>query len=252
MLRMQHSGYTTTHFRGQVLDSALKAYEKIKTANDSNVKPMYRSKEWKSNERQREKRRKKSNWYKNKKGNTYKSVLFVPATPNSELKKIYEEEVKQSGLGIKIVERAGVQVKNLLQKSYPFQHIPCEDECFVCETNDGKINCRKANVTYELECKECGFKYIGETHRTIKIRANEHLQQFKNKDKDSVMMRHLTEKHDGQPTSWKVNLTGQYADTLTRQLSEAIKIKRADPENMINNRMEFNHNLLSTISISRT
>ena len=79
MLRMQHSGYTT-HFRGQVLDSALKAYEKIKTANDSNVKPMYRSKEWKSNERQREKRRKKSNWCKNqnKKGNKYKSVLLVP------------------------------------------------------------------------------------------------------------------------------------------------------------------------------
>ena len=65
------------------------------------------------------------------------------------------------------------------------------------------------------------------------------------------MMRHLTEKHDGQPTSWKVNLTGQYADALTRQLSEAIKIKRADPENTINNRMEFNQNLLSTISISR-
>ncbi len=47
-------------------------------------KPMYRTRTWRKIERMREKRKKREGWYR--KGG-YDSVIFVPATPGSELKR---------------------------------------------------------------------------------------------------------------------------------------------------------------------
>ena len=74
MMRMQYSGYDK-NFRTQVLKSGLNAYENIKTKDQTGEQPMYRSKEWKRNERKKKKRQKKNDWFK--KGG-YKSVLFIP------------------------------------------------------------------------------------------------------------------------------------------------------------------------------
>ena len=76
------------------------------------VKPMYRPKEWRQNERRKEKEEKRRSWYR--KGN-YFSVIFVPATPESSLKRSLDEDVKKSGLRIRIVEKSGMGVKRLVQ-----------------------------------------------------------------------------------------------------------------------------------------
>ena len=57
-------------------------------------------------------------------------------------------------------------VKQVLQKSYPFKKAKCEDNCFVC-MSEGSGNCRKSNVSYEIVCDRVGCKdvYIGETSR---------------------------------------------------------------------------------------
>ena len=58
--------------------------------------------------------------------------MFIPATPNSELAKQMEEEVKSSNLKIKIVERPGIKVKRLLQKNDPNKSGVCGDNgCFL-------------------------------------------------------------------------------------------------------------------------
>ena len=67
--------------------------------------------------------RKRSNWYK-KGGN--EAVIFIPATKNSQLQRRYQKEIKRQGFKIKVVEKAGVAIKKLLQRSDPFKSRKCE------------------------------------------------------------------------------------------------------------------------------
>jgi len=82
---------------------------------------------------------KKSSWYK-RGGNEV--VIFVPATPNLQLQKKYRKEVKREGFKIKVVEKAGIAIKRLLQKSDLFilrqcereeRKGPCNRESVICE-----------------------------------------------------------------------------------------------------------------------
>ena len=99
-------------------------------------RPLYRPKGWNREERVKEMRSKKDDWYKR---GGYESVVFVPATPKSALQKIYREALSGSGLRVRVVERAGHTVKNFLQRSNPFQTPTCgkKEDCFVC-SQEGK------------------------------------------------------------------------------------------------------------------
>ncbi len=119
MKRMQASGYDEA-FRLQVLKSAHQAYTKI--CGDEG-KPTHRSKAENTPMRRSETKKKRRNWYR--KGG-YESVLFLPATPRSELKKLVEEEIGRTNCKIKVVERSGKKVKRLLQKNDPFHRQRCE------------------------------------------------------------------------------------------------------------------------------
>ena len=78
----------TKKFRIEVL-SALKAYESIQKLDASGESPMYRSREWRRQHSSREKWQKQDKWYK--KGG-YESVIFIAATPNSTLKRQYNNK----------------------------------------------------------------------------------------------------------------------------------------------------------------
>ena len=82
VLRMQYSGYSK-RFRYEVVDSALKAYKMRNEADQGGERPLHRPKEWRKDEREQEKVRNKNDWYK-RGGN--EAVIFVPATPNSQLR----------------------------------------------------------------------------------------------------------------------------------------------------------------------
>ena len=97
MRRMQYSGYCE-EMRYRVLSAALRKYDQ-KVSNGILVNS---SQEEKSNAEKME-------WYK---GNgKYDSVLFVEATPKSQLKKAVEKVMRRQGVKIRVVERVGTTVK---------------------------------------------------------------------------------------------------------------------------------------------
>ena len=98
----------------QVLKAAFKAFEMMKEEDRRGRKPMYRKREWKRNERRREKIRKSKNW--NKKGGK-ESVLFVTATPESELKNKLQKEIEKSTFKIKVVEKSGIKVRGCCKRT---------------------------------------------------------------------------------------------------------------------------------------
>ena len=142
--------------------SAILAYIRIKGKVERGERPLYRQKQWKQNEKTKEKRGRKEDWYKQRNKNKekeFKSVLFVQPTEGSILKKKYEEVIEKSECNVKVVERAGTSVKKQLQKSYPFSQEKCDDKCFVW-VSSGKGKCRRVNVNYEIECIREVCEYV--------------------------------------------------------------------------------------------
>ena len=96
---------------------------------------------------------------------------------------------------IKVIECAGTKMKDILQRSYPFKKEKCStDDCFVCMSN-GKGNCRRENVTYEIKCNKCQYIYIGETSRNGYTRGREHLSALRKRDRESALYKHLVSEH---------------------------------------------------------
>ena len=108
MQLLKNSGYNQK-FRSELLKSGLNGYNKILKAERDGVRPVYRPRGWNETARWLAKRRKKNNWL----GPFWKSCIFVPPTPGSELKKLMqskEEEMRAGGretYPIKIIETAG-------------------------------------------------------------------------------------------------------------------------------------------------
>ena len=181
-------------FRYEILKSAIDAYNKIKEKDTNKEKPMYRNKNWKKNERRKVKLDKRKTWYE--KGG-YEAVVFVPATPKSKLAKSYTAKIKESGVKIKVVERAGNKIKNILQVNDPLSDKKCkkEDNCLVCNTEKG--SCRASSINYSIKCtdRKCEHIYHGHSSKNGYSRGKEHSEDLKMKREKSVMWKHCKEKH---------------------------------------------------------
>ena len=137
MKKMQFSGYSQP-FRYTVVNSAINAMKIIREKESLGIRPIYRPKEWRRVEREKEKVEKRRTWYKS---GGFDSVLFVPSTPESKLKNLYQREIMKSGFRVKVVETASASLKSRLQTSNPFKPRRCgRIDCFVC-TTEGEGNC---------------------------------------------------------------------------------------------------------------
>ena len=91
-----------------------------------------------------------------------RGVFFVPHTENSELAKRIRERLKffeeLSNIRVKIVERTGEKIENILHNSNPWESVNCNrEDCMFCGCGDEKMTgkCKKRNVVYETECLIC-------------------------------------------------------------------------------------------------
>ena len=209
MLKLKRSGYPK-NYRIEILDSALKAFEKMLKDDQEGIKPLFRSRDWNIEERKVEKKNKKLNWYKNTNGKemNYKSVMFVPVTRGSvlakKLKQREEEINKYSNERIKFVESGGVKMKDFLVNKNPFPEQKCEEvKCLVCksETNENlKLPCNTNTVGYRLGCKTCSDRgidqgYEGESGRSARVRGMEHFNAFLKDKPDNVLFKHKHMEH---------------------------------------------------------
>ena len=229
--RMQYSGYTKDE-RLQVYKRAKGRYLKMLQEHQDSKTPLYRSKHWKKDERYDEKLRKKREWYKQ---GGFDSVMFVDATPGGELMKTFETIIREVKLPIRIVERSGNSMKEMVVRSNPFKREICR--CEICQLNGkGEVNCKTRELVYELTCagmkngKVCGEKYIGETSRSLDERIGEHIGDLKGKKDKSVIWRHFKEEHEEEEQRYQLKVvTTAPGDPLLRQLMEAILIEEKKP-----------------------
>ena len=245
MMRIQYSGYEQ-EFRYEVLSSALNAYDKLRQSEARGERPLYRPKEWNAEEREEARELKKRNWYKR---GGYETVVFVPATPNSQLRKRYEKVIERTGIKMRVVEQSGVSLKRTLQRSDPAKNQTCwHPECLVCSTG-GKGPCDVVGINYDIECVECAesidvgrqVKYTGESSRTAYSRGKEHLDDLDKKREKSRMWKHCKSKHAERVPDFRMHVKGIYSrDAMLRQITEAVRINNAPAGSLMNDKTEWN------------
>ena len=93
------------------------------------------------------------------------SVMFVPYTVGGELarrlKEVENHLGEQTGVKIKIVEKVGNKLVDMLHQSDPWQGTDCQREhCLPCRTKaktekDLRKDCTRRSVVYETWCLNC-------------------------------------------------------------------------------------------------
>ena len=155
-----------------------------------------------------------------------------------------EAEVNKD-MKFKIVESGGRTVKSLLQRSNPTALAGCTDEvCIACRGGGRGSggNCRRNNVTYEIECGLCQGAdrsvYVGESARNLYTRGIEHSKKYEGGKTDSFLYKHQQDKHQGGEALYSAKVTGTYKDCLSRQVAEGVEMRRCT-SNLMNTKSEW-------------
>ena len=208
------------------------------------------------------------------------SVMFVPYTRGGELAKrlrTAEEELgRQTGIKIKVVEKTGTRLVDLLHKSDPWQGQDCQRPgCLIgtTKTKTGKglsQDCTKRNIVYETWCRKCEkmeekkildtieeeeeqkkamkkirlFKYVGESSRSAYERGLEHARDLEELKKDSHMLKHYFSMHEGEKVEdmdFGMRIVKAHKTAFNRQISESVIIQTEKKQHVIlNSKSEYN------------
>ena len=105
-------------------------------------------------------------------------------------------------------------------------------------------------MTYEVECKECGAVYIGETARNAHTRGLEHQTCVTKKDLKSPLYAHCVEAYEGRQVAFSMKVTGIFGgDALKRQISEGVNIQTTPADKLLNRKDEWRHAILPQTQI---
>ena len=70
-------------------------------------------------------------------------------------------------------------------------------------------------------------KYIGETSRNLFTRSQEHVARYRGGRMTSFMVKHQRKEHQGAEARYRAKVTSSTRDCLTRQVREAVLIRRS-------------------------
>ena len=202
------------------------------------------------------------------------SVIFIPHTANSSLRKKLQESddemTRVLGMGrAKFIEEAGMKLSSMLVVKDPWFQLNggCgRRTCYPCISSKGKgLSCRSESICYQIVCKLCQKNdekktiYIGETSRSGYERILEHMTMFKLKkegdpeknQQNSVFWGHSRDSHQGtmKTYDWEIKLVSSHKSALNRQVTEATRISREKKADLFNSKQEFGSNNLAEIEL---
>ena len=213
------------------------------------------------------------------KKNDIKGVINCPCTPGGELAKRLrtgEEELRgPTGYVVKVVEKVGTKIIDMVHKTNPWRGEDClRGGCLHCKTKTktGKLTsqcCKKRNVVYETWCISCEeeaikeieeqgddekvkrkkldniqkYKYIGESCRSTFERGFEHAHDLEQLNPKSHMLRHCIEQHQGVPLEkmdFGIKVVQYTRTSFERQILESVKIQENRNHHILNSKSEYN------------
>ena len=196
------------------------------------------------------------------------------------LERLREVEAEMAGLTgyrIKLVEKNGVKLENLLVKRDPYVGWACgRQDCTCCKAKprrNQKDNCNKQNVLYVARCDLCQEEaicqedsedgedagpyrvgeYVGESCKSIYTRSKKHVDSYRLLDPRSFMLRHHMGDHKQTllgGVSFTFSIKGHFTTAFRRQIAEAVAIKQSvadDKVKNLNSKLEYNRCLIPDV-----
>ena len=166
-----------------------------------------------------------------------------------------------TGYRIKVVEKGGTKLVDLLHKAKPWAGQDCgRARCMLCETKkkEGKKNsqdCIKRNCVYETYCMTCTQRQdketnakihlCGETNRSVYERGMEHQNDIPACKTSSHMLRHLLMVHEDEEEEcdkieFGMRLIRSTRTAFERQILESVTIQKSRNHNIMNNKAKYN------------
>ena len=163
--------------------------------------------------------------------NDYKDSYLMRIPYVSEpFTRIVRKHVRDSNINIKVVVKAGKNIKKSVQSS------PSICKCQPCINN---FPCTSRDMVYQATCKICKESYVGATGRTGDQRFKEHAASVRRENEATSIGKHILEKHsltqmDADNTKdinnyYKFKILKYCKDTMETFLSEDILIKSKNP-----------------------
>ena len=157
------------------------------------------------------------------------------------------------------MEDCGRKIKDMVVNKNPFPNIKCEEKkkCLLCNSDSSsKIPCNSNNVGYRLVCETCKERglqkvYEGKSARSTRIRATEHMREFKNKKETSALFKHKQTEHEAEDMKFSMEITRKFKDPLSRQANEAVRISSRATNELLNSKNEFNHPPIARTTLER-
>ena len=158
---------------------------------------------------------------------------------------------------VKMVERTGRRLKEILMRSDPWEKEPCgRPQCTTCQQDPRGGNCTRQGVLYKTTCLKCksmgrDSNYIGESGRSLQERIEEHMQDAQGKSTTSHMETHRSEEHPEAEDSsllFRADLISTAPSALVRMVREAVLIREYGGDNLLNDVLEYNRCLLPEIT----
>ena len=88
--------------------------------------------------------------------------------------------------------------------------------------------------------------YLGESARNLYTRGAEHMGNYRTGNKKSFMKKHQDSEHQGQVGDYTAKVTARTRDCLTRQVREAVLIRRCQVP-VLNSKTEWHQPALYRI-----
>ena len=259
--KMMISGYSE-QFRLEVIQSAVRGFEKQCEKADKGIAPLHRPREFQTEQRWKKKHMTKTAWYR-----PNNAVCFIPATPGGVLARqiqvIMNEEARRIGMSVRVVETGGKSLKQHLVKTdltgciYP--NLP-KDPCFLCEAGVKGGSHTKSGVHYSgqcLLCEESGIvsKYDGESGRNGYWRCTKfHKKEIIENKESNAFAKHLQLFHPeriGDPSVFKLKVESTFSKPLERQVTEGIAITNSTANNIMNSKSEYHQPAVPRVQTTR-
>ena len=176
--------------------------------------------------------------------------MFIQPTKNSELKKMVQQVAKRNKIKVRVVEKAGLTVKKVLQRSDPYEKKKCErDDCMVC-SHGRPGQCRIRGCGYELMCKDDRRKYRGQTGRSLYVRLGEEIRNWEKKEEKSPLWRHSQLFHQGGYFEIEVKVNDKsFGKPSKRKITESVMIEQLDENETMNNKQEWTYARLNRVRV---
>jgi hypothetical protein len=178
---------------------------------------------------------------------------------------VVQEEGRRLGVSVRVVETAGVSLRQQLVRTDLSAGDPCpQADCQLCATDPttGGLRHHRSGAVYTGSCKICPAEqgddftavYTGESGYSAYTRLQDHSKAIRRKEEDNAFAKHLAGHHperEGEEGHFSFKVERTFSKPMPRQVFEAVRINSCQADIVLNSRSEWEQPVTDRVVLTR-